>query len=311
MPGRWRGLLLIAALAVIWGSNFACIKVALDVFTPAQLTFGRMLLGALVLCGVLGLGSVLAPQRRGLPNDPGSWVHLAIAALIANALPYLLFALAETRVDSSVAGAVSAITPLWTLALAAALRQGEPVTARRVAGFLLGLLGCLVLLAPWNAGAVDPFGVLACLVAALCYAVSFVYMARYLTPRALTPMALSAAQLIAATGWTLLVLAFHPGPPPSTARIDPWLAMIVLGVVGTGIAYVINYALIRAEGASGASVVIYLITVVSIALGAVLLGEPLTVNLLVGTLVILVGVVLSRDQAALSRAKSAGPRPGR
>lgn len=298
MPGRWRGLLLIAALAVIWGSNFAWIKISLDVFTPAQLTFGRMLLGALVLCGVLVLGSVIAAHRQALPNDLGSWIHLGIAALIANALPYLLFALAETRIDSSVAGTVNATTPLWTLALVAALRQGEPVTARRVAGFLLGLLGCLVLLAPWNTAAVDLLGVLACLAAAFCYAVSFVYLARYLTPRALTPMVLSAAQLIAATGWTLLVLAPDPGPPPGTARIGPWLALIVLGVLGTGLAYVINYALIRTEGAAGASVVIYLIPVVSIAFGAALLAEPLTVNLLVGTLMILVGVVLSRDQAA-------------
>lgn len=308
MPGGWRGLLLIVALAVIWGSNFTWIKVSLDVFTPVQLTFGRMLLGALVLCGVLVLSSVFATQRQALPNDPGSWVHLGIAALIANALPYLLFALAETRVDSSVAGAVNATTPLWTLALVAALRQGEPVTARRVAGFLLGLLGCLVLLAPWNAGGVDPLGVLACLAAALCYAVSYVYLARYLAPRALTPMVLSAAQLVAATGWTLLVLIPDPGSMPSTARIGPWLALIVLGVLGTGLAYVINYALIRTEGAAGASVVIYLIPVVSIAFGAALLAEPLTVNLLVGTLMILVGVVLSRDRAVPRR--TAGPRRG-
>jgi drug/metabolite transporter (DMT)-like permease len=290
MPGRWRGPLLIVVLALFWGPNFAWIKVSLDAFTPVQLTFGRMMLGALALCTVLVL------QRQALPYDPGSWAHLIVAALIANALPYLLFALAETRVDSSLAGVVNATTPLWTLALVAALRQDEPVTARRAAGFLLGLLGCLVLLAPWNAGAVDPLGVLACLVAALCYAVSFVYMARYLTPRALTPLVLSAAQLLAATGWTLLALVPNPGPPPTTAKINSWLALIVLGVLGTGIAYVINYALIRTEGAAGASVVIYLIPAVSIAIGAALLAEPVTVNLLAGTLVILVGVMLSRAQ---------------
>lgn len=84
-----------------------------------------------------------------------------MAALVANALPYLLFALGETRVDSSIAGVANATTPLWTLALVVALRQGEPITTRRVAGFLLSLLGCLVLLAPWNAGTVDPLGALA------------------------------------------------------------------------------------------------------------------------------------------------------
>jgi drug/metabolite transporter (DMT)-like permease len=283
----WRGPLLVAALALIWGSNFAWIKVSLEAFTPTQLTFGRMLLGALVL------GVVIALQRQALPRERIAWVHLVVAALVANALPYLLFAVAETRVDSGTAGVINTTTPLWTLAIVAALRQGEPVTTRQIAGFLLGLLGCLVLLAPWNAGTVDVLGALACLAAALCYAVSFVYMARYLTPRVLTPIVLSGVQLLAATGWTLLALAPRPGPAP-TSELGPWLAMIVLGILGTGVAYVINYALIRTEGAAGASVVIYLLPVVSIAFGATILAEPLTVNLLVGTLVILVGVVLSR-----------------
>lgn len=284
-----RGALLIGALALLWGSNFAWIKVSLDAFTPAQLTFGRMLLGALVL------GAVLIVQGQTVPRDRATWAHLVVAALVANALPYLLFALGETRVDSSIAGVTNATTPLWTLALVVALHQGEPVTTRRVAGFLLGLLGCVVLLAPWNAGTVDPFGALACLGAAFSYAVGFVYMARYLTPRALTPIVLSTAQLIAATGWTLLALALAPNPGPApTSKAGPWLALIVLGVLGTGAAYVINYALIRAEGAAGASLVIYLLPLVSITFGAALLAEPLTANLVAGGLIILAGVALSR-----------------
>jgi drug/metabolite transporter (DMT)-like permease len=287
MPGRWRGPLVIAALALLWGSNFAWIKVSLGAFTPTQLTFGRVLLGALVLC------AVVAVRRERVPRAAGIWVHLAVAALVANALPYLLFALAETRVDSSIAGIINATTPLWTLALVTALRHGETITGRRVAGFVLGLLGCAVLLAPWNAHGIYLIGALACLTAAICYAVSCVYLARYLAPRALTPTALSAAQLLIATVWTLLALAPNPGRMP-TAQLGPLLALAVLGILGTGAAYVINYALIRTQGPAGASVVIYLIPVVSVMLGVTMLAEPFTPNLITGTALIITGVALTQ-----------------
>lgn len=287
MPSRWRGPLLVATLALLWGSNFAWIKVSLQAFTPTQVTFGRTLLGALVLCAVLAI------QRQPLPRGGRTWAHLVVAALVANALPYLLFALGEIRVDSSIAGIANATTPLWTLALVVALRHGEPVTRRSVAGFILGLTGCVVLLAPWNAGHVDTLGALACLAAALSYAFSYVYMACYLTPQAITPTSLSAAQLIAATAWTVLMLAPHPGGAPSV-QLGPWLALAVLGILGTGAAYVINYALIRAEGAAGASVVTYLVPVASIVLGDILLAERLTIGTAVGTILVLLGLVMTQ-----------------
>jgi drug/metabolite transporter (DMT)-like permease len=283
----WRGPLLIAALALLWGSNFAWIKISLDAFTPAQLTFGRMFLGAVVLC------LTVAIWRQRLPNDLHTWAHLAAAALLANALPYLLFAVGETRVDSSIAGVVNATTPLWTLALVVVLRQGEPVDARRIGGFIIGLVGCVVLFSPRNAGTIDTLGVWYCLLAALSYAVSYLYMARYLAPRNFSPVVLSAAQLVTATGWTLVVLASSPGSMPAVEP-RPWLALAALGIFGTGAAYVINYALIRTEGAAGASVVTYLVPVTSVALGAALLAEAPTVNLVAGAGLILAGVALTQ-----------------
>lgn len=282
--------LLVAGLALLWGTNFAWIKVSLEGFTPTQVTLGRMALGAFVLL------AVIAAQGHRLPRGRRVWLHLVVAALIANAIPYYLFAYGETRVDSSVAGIANATTPLWTLALVAALRQGEAVTARRVAGFVLGLGGCLLLLAPWEAGGVDPLGAAACVAAALSYAVSFVYMARHLTPLDLTPTVLSAAQLVAATGWTLLALVPAPGPLP-TFEARAWIALAVLGILGTGAAYVLSYALLRASGPASASTVTYLFPVVSIAFGTAFLAETPTVTMLVGAAIILAGVALSRRQS--------------
>jgi drug/metabolite transporter (DMT)-like permease len=282
-----RGPALIIALALLWGSNFAWIKLSLDSFSPTQVTFGRMLLGALILL------IVVAITHDRLPRDRSTWGHLTVAALVANAAPYLLFALGETRVDSSIAGVMNATTPLWTLALVTASRHRESVQPTQVAGLVLGLIGCVVIFAPWNSGTIDPLGTFYCLLAAVSYAISYVYMARYLTPKDITPTALATAQLIAATGWTLLALTANPGALPHFAP-GPWIALAILGVFGTGLAYIINYALIRNEGPTRASIVTYLVPLVSVTLGATALSEPLTPSLLTGSALVLIGIALSR-----------------
>ncbi|MGH3798331.1 MAG: DMT family transporter [Pseudonocardiaceae bacterium] len=297
MQAPKRGPVLIVALALLWGSNFAWIKIALRAFNPAQLTFGRMLLGALILCAVLAI------THDRLPRGWQTWAHLTIAALVSNTAPYLLFALGETRVDSSIAEVLNATTPLWTLALVAATRYGEPIRPTQVAGFILGLTGCIVLYAPWNTHTIDPLATFYCLLAAISYAISYVYIAHYLTPKKITPTALAAAQLLAATGWTLLALTTHPGPTPHPTP-GPWIALTILGLTGTGLAYIINYALIRTEGPTRASIVTYLVPIVSLTLGAAALGEPLTPNLLTGTTLILSGIAISRPAPS----KSDGPR---
>lgn len=284
---RARGPLLIGSLALLWGSNFAWIKIALEGFTPAQLTFGRMLLGAFFLC------VVIAWQGHDLPRGWAVWGHLAVAALVANALPYLLFAIAEKRINSGTAGVINATTPLWTLALMILLRQRERITTSRIAGFLAGLAGCIILFSPWKTGDFQSTGGLACLGAALSYAVSYIYMARHLAPRPFTPFVLAAAQLIAACGWTLIaVLPDLSSPLPATSR--PWLAVAILGVLGTGGAYVVNYVLVRAEGAAGASIVTYLVPVVALIVGAVLLAELPARKEVIGALLVVVGVCFAQ-----------------
>jgi drug/metabolite transporter (DMT)-like permease len=293
-----RGPALIIALALLWGSNFAWIKLSLDSFSPTQMTFGRILLGALVL------GALVAIIHDRLPRDRSTWGHLIVAALVANAAPYLLFALGETRVDSSIAGVMNATTPLWTLALAAAGRHREPIRPAQIAGFVLGLIGCIVIFAPGNNGTLDALGTLYCLLAAISYAISYVYMAHYLTPKDITPTALATAQLLAATGWALLALAPNPGALPDFAPV-PWTALAILGVFGTGLAYVINYALIRNEGPTRSSVVTYLVPLVSVTLGAAALNEPLTPNLLTGSTLVLIGIALSRRTPPIHDARQA------
>ncbi len=250
-----------------------------------------MVLGALVLLAVVAI------RREKLPADLPTWGHLFVAALVANAVPYLLFALGETRVDSGIAGALNATTPLWTLAVVFLARLSSRLNGLQVLGLVLGFLGSLLIFAPWAADSVDTLGTLFCLLAALSYGISYLYMSKYLIPKNLTPTVLSTSQLVAASVLVALTLPFDTADAPTWSWV-PWLSLAILGVFGTGLAYIINYALIRTEGPVGASVVTYLVPVASVALGAVFLSESVPLLSLLGIAVILLGVWASRRRPA-------------
>ena len=283
-----RATALIGVLALLWGSGFIWIKLSLDGFTPVQLTFARLALGALVLVPIVLIRRLPRPRGRAM------WGHLAVSALIANAIPYTLFAVAEQTVSSSLAGVISATTPLWTVLIAVAAGGDTRLTSRRGLGVLAGFLGVLVVFEPWNAatgGAVG--GVLACLGAATSYGLAYVYAARFLTNRGLSPLTLTAAQLVVASAILALALPASGGigAQPSALAL---IAVLILGAIGTGVALVINFTLIGTEGPTAASVVTYLIPAVALALGILILGEPARLTLPLGALIILIGVALVR-----------------
>jgi drug/metabolite transporter (DMT)-like permease len=288
---RATGLLRVAALALIWGSGFLLIKISLRSFTPVELTFARLALGALVLTAILLVRRVAPPRQRTL------WLHLIAAALLGNAIPYTLFGVAEQTVDSSLAGAINATTPLWTLLFAVALRESRRPGGVQVLGIVLGFAGALLVLAPWRSDSAPLPGVLACLAASASYGLGYVYMGRYLTGRGLSPLVLSAGQLIAASGLLALALPFG-GTQGGSWRPDATAALLVLGVVGTGLAYVLNYRIITDDGPLLASTVTYLLPVVAVLAGLVVLGEPVTAPLVLGVAVVLLGVGLTRRKPA-------------
>ena len=125
----------LGILACLWGSNFLLIKVSLDGLSPIQIVLVRMATGALVLLAFVALsGEALPRQRR-------TWAHIAIAAVIANLVPYFLFGWGEERVDSAVAGTLNATTPLFTVVLAVATGTEASLSQRRAGGLVLGFLG--------------------------------------------------------------------------------------------------------------------------------------------------------------------------
>ncbi|MCQ9135555.1 DMT family transporter [Streptomyces hilarionis] len=277
--------LRMAALALFWGSGFLWIKLALTHgLTPAQITIARCALGAAVLL-------VLA-RRAGqrLPRSWTTWRRLVVAALFCNALPFALFAVGEQHLDSGLAGVLNATTPLWSLLIGMTSGAERITHPARLAGLLLGFAGTVLIFAPWQHGGLLTWPAAALLAAAASYAVAFAYMARHLTTRD-TPLAMSAAQLLTATGLSTLAL---PAAGPLHADATALFAVTALGVLGTGVTFYLNYRLITDEGPTAAATVGYLLPVVSVALGAALLDERVGPRVLVGMTVVLLAVALTR-----------------
>ena len=281
-------------LALLWGSSFSFIKVSLEGMTPSQVVLGRLVLGAAVLLAVTRL------RRVGLPRFGTIWGHVAAAALLGNVIPFLLLSFGEQTTGAGIAGVLVGSTPLLTLMLAAAVLPVERATPRKAGGLLLGFLGVVMVIGPWRDSLGSVSGQLACLGAALSYAAGFVYVRRYLSPKGLAPLALAASQLVAAAALQALAtpfLAWHG--PLFTARV--LASMMILGLLGTGLAYVLYFRLIGDVGATAASAVNYVVPVGAVLVSMALLGEPITWNVLVGCPVVLAGVAVAENRTERMR----------
>lgn len=279
-------LVRMGLLALFWGSSFLWIKMGLASFTPVQMTFVRLVLGAGVLVILCYAG------RNRLPRNRRLWGHLLVAALFGNAVPFTLFAVGERTVDSGVAGVLNATTPLWALLIGIMLRTERNLSPVKLAGLVLGFAGTLLIFSPWEASFAS-WDALIILVAAVCYAISFAYIGRFISGRGVAPIALSASQIITAVGLMAVAMPFA-GLQSVHLHWDAAIAVTILGVFGTGLAFALNYRLIADEGATNASTVGYLLPVVSVLLGALFLHETLTPHVIAGMVVVLGGVALTR-----------------
>jgi drug/metabolite transporter (DMT)-like permease len=296
---------LFAALALTWGSSFLFIKVGLEGLTAAQVVWARLVLGAGALL------AMTAVTRAPLPKDPRLWGHLAVVALLLCVLPFSLFAWAELRVPSGVASILNATTPLQTMLVALVALPEERLTRERTLGLLLGFAGVLTVLGVWRGvGGGSLAGQAACLAATASYGVAFVYLRRFVAGRGLPALTVATVQvglgataLLAATPWVA-----RPAPH-LTQRVV--VSMVLLGVAGTGLAYVWNTAIVTRWGATNASTVTYLTPLVGVVLGVLVLGERATWNQPVGALVVIGGVLVAQGRLRWPVSPAAAAAPGR
>ncbi|KTT49893.1 membrane protein [Pseudomonas oryzihabitans] len=283
----WLTTLMFGALGVCWGANFIYMKLAADFISPAQLTLLR------VGCGFVPL-ALVAWQRGVLRLDQWRLLpHFLVMALLATAFYYFAIAKGTALLPSAVAGVLGGTIALFTTLASLMFLRAERPNAAMVAGVLLGFLGVVLLIAPWQAAglALDGQGVLWMLGAAALFGCSYVYVSRYLAPQGLPPLALVTWQMGLALLALLLVtdtsglaaLWQHPRAPAGVT--------IGLGVLGTGMAFLLYYALLERLGAVASAAATYLTPTVALAIGWAN-GEAVGLREVAAAGVILLGVAV-------------------
>ncbi len=283
--------ILLAVVAGIWGSSFLWIAIALEGLHPGAVSFGRVLLGAAAL-------GVLPSARRRIPRE--SWPALAVVAIAGNATPAVFFALAEQRVETSVAGMLNAVSPLMVLVISVGLSRKAPIR-RQVVGLFVGFGGAILMAAPNLTGTdAQPLGLFFVGCAVFGYALS---------NNVIPPLqqAYGGAAVIA-NALVISSLVLFPygvyGAGKSEADLTSIVALVVLGVVGTGMARAMFATLVGRVGAPRSSIMGYLVPVVAIVLGVTVRGEDLHALELVGTVVVLVGAWIISQQSPKTAAAS-------
>ncbi|MDX6210496.1 MAG: hypothetical protein QOE24_2887 [Frankiales bacterium] len=290
------------ALALVWGCSFLFVKIGLAAFSPAQLALVRCALGA----GFLLL--VLRMRGQRLPRGVVTWTRLFVAAVLFNSVPFTLIAAAEVHVSSILAGVINAATPLVALLAALVFFPAERPTGGRLAGLACGFVGVLVVLGVWRGlGGAGGTAVASCLLAVVCYGIAFPYARRFLSPTSTSSLSLATGQLLCATAQLLPFVAVG-GAPDRPWRASVVVGMLALGVLGSGLAYILSYQIIASAGDSVASSVTYVLPVVAVVAGTTVLGEHLHWNEVAGALLICGGIALGqRSHSAKRRTSPAMP----
>jgi drug/metabolite transporter (DMT)-like permease len=295
-----RGWFLFIALGVVWGIPYLLIKIAVREITPASLVFLRTAIGAALLLPVV--------LRRGEARALlAHWKPIALFTFVEMAVPWLLLSHAERSVTSSFAGLFMASVPLVGAVLSRFTGRHERLGARRLVGLAVGLLGVVALLG-LDVGAGDLASVAALVVVAVGYAVGPVIVSRRLGD--LPTLDVVAASLaLCAVGYAPVGIAELPRSAPTLEAI---VAVAVLGVVCTALAFLLFFRLIAEVGPVRSTVITYVNPAVAVAAGVALLGEPFTAGTAVGFVLILAGSWLatgSTPQPPAAVAEDAALRP--
>src|SRR5665811_1430533 len=253
---------------------------------PLQISGLRILSGAAVLL------LLLTASRGRLPRDRRTWGHLMVTGFFLGALPFSLFALGEERVSSALAGIGNSITPIATVLFSLLLLRADRIAPRKIVGVLIGFVGVLVIMQPWQSqGRPDLLGFGITLIAGTSYGLGWAYTKRFLVKADFGGLTLPTAQMLTSAGQMLVALtiwwltqrthlslaapwSLHANTSGGSV-LWPLLAVLCLGILGTGIAMSFQYDVVRAAGPTVGASVTYLIPVVSVALGVLVLHERL------------------------------------
>jgi len=278
------------ALGLVWGCSFIFIELGLVFLSPFGVTFVRCALGAITLL-------IFAKARNvELPKGKAIWKKLWVVAMLLNVVPGVLFAFAQQYITSALAGIINATTPLMTLIFMLLIFREEKIKREQVYGLLIGALGVMTVMGVWKElGGNQLIGIIALLIAVSCYGASYPYSTRNVIPLGLKPEALATGQLLMAT-MTLLPLFIFDGFSSNNYESRSIIAMLCLGIFGSGFAYIWNFSVTAAAGSAIGSTVTYITPVVAVIVGWLYLNEEIVWHEPVGALVVIIGALLSQGR---------------
>jgi drug/metabolite transporter (DMT)-like permease len=277
--------LIFLLLGFVWGSSYLFIKLAVDDFGTFTLVALRLVVGAALLW------TVVLVARQALPRERRIYGHLLVMAVINITIPFLLITWAEQSVESSLAAILTSPVPLFAIVLSALFLHDEPMRVNGLVGLVVGFVGVVIITSRGLTGAGSSLvGEIALLGAAFSYAAGAVYSRRNV--RGLPPMIPAVFQVSFAALITGVIAILLEHPWEATPDTQAIFAILWLGLLGSGLAYLLVFRLFAAWGATRTTLVAYLLPVVGIVLGYVFLQEPVDGRLIIGTALVIAGIAL-------------------
>jgi len=282
-PKHWTAFIVLGG---IWSASFLWIKLALDEIGPFTLVAFR------VLFGVLFAGGAVFLQRKAWPRDWAGWFPFLLLGFTSVAIPFFLITWGELSIDSAVASILNATVPLFTIVIAHLFLQDDKMTVQRVIGLFIGFIGVVVLLSEdLTAGAHNSaIGQAAVILASIFYAASSVY-ARMKTQSA-PGLVRGAAPLVSATVAMWMIAPVLESPFKIPQLPITWIAVLWLGVLGSGLALILWYYLLHEIGPTRTGMVTYIFPLGGVILGVIFLNEHLSWQLAVGALLIISSILV-------------------
>jgi drug/metabolite transporter (DMT)-like permease len=277
---------LLLVLGLMWGTSYAFIKLGVETLPTFTLIATRLLIGFVLLA------IVVLVAREPLPRNPRVYGNLLIMAVVNIVIPFTLITSAERSVDSAIAAIINGAVPLVVILLAALVFADEPITLNRLFGLLVGYAGVIVIVSPGLATSTGSqiSGELALVGSTISYGIGAVFARAKM--RGLRPMIPAVFQV----GFALViisVLAFVNERPLEVAwNGDAILAVVWLGVFGSGFAYLLNFRLLARIGATRTSILAYFLPIVGIISGALMFGETIDQVVILGTGMVIAGIAL-------------------
>ena len=280
---HWIVFLLLGA---IWSSSFMWIKIAIQEVGPITLVAFRALFG--LLFGIV----VILFQRVQLPRTSKEWIPLLVVGLTNVAIPFFLISWGEQHIDSAVASILDATVPLFTILLAHFVLQDDKITLPKMSGLIVGFIGIIVLMSKdLGASRSSLLGQLAVIVASLFYAISAVYVRKTTVD---VPGVLRSAGPLVSASLTMWLGAFVFESPVTLPQLGiTWVALLFMGVLGSGLAFMMAYYLIHEIGPTRSTMVTYLFPLGGVVLGVLVLHEQLTWHVIAGAALIIASLAVA------------------